>query len=382
VKGLLAIAALALAAGTLDPSDFRWSRALTAPRGAGPIFFDADASLFAHGGSGFAGLRIVDAHGSQVPWRPLPGVTETQPKDVPLLDAGRQGGAAVALLDLGPHGGVHDRVDLDLPGQSFIGTATVSGSDDRGTFTTLGAARVFDLRDVRRTDVAFPPSDFRYLRLRVTGVTRIDGATVSDDHVANTARRIASGFAHGRFDLGGANVPVDAIRIVAAAATYDRPVRVEVRNPGGAWRTAAVGRIYRLYGTPSPPIELGAAARYLRVVVHNGDDQPLKGLRITLLAKPRRILVEGGHSEPLRVLYGGRVRSAPDYEFARLPRDELALANARLGHLTAPAANPSYVAAPDTRTWVKRHGVVVDAALALAAAVVGLGGFLALRRRA
>jgi len=109
VKGLLAIAALALAAGTLDPSEFRWSRALTAPRGAGPIFFDADASLFAHGGSGFAGLRIVDAHGSQVPWRPLPGVTETQPKEVPLLDVGRQGRAAVGvvrhrILPRDPHG--------------------------------------------------------------------------------------------------------------------------------------------------------------------------------------------------------------------------------------------------------------------------------------
>jgi hypothetical protein len=174
---------------------------------------------------------------------------------------------------------------------------------------------------------------------------------------------------------------VDAVRIVAAAATYDRPVQVEVRNPGGAWHMAAAGRIYRLYGTPSPPIELEAAARYLRVVVHNGDDPPLRGLRVTLLARPRRILVEGGHSGPLRVLYGGRARSAPDYEFARLPRDELALGNARMGRLAAPAANPAYEPAPDTRSWVKRHGVVVDAALALAAAIVGLGGFLALRRR-
>jgi hypothetical protein len=38
--------------------------------------------------------------------------------------------------------------------------------------------------------------------------------------------------------------------------------------------------------------------------------------------------------------------------------------------------------APDTRSFVKKHQVIVDAALAVAAAVLGIGGFLALRRRA
>ncbi len=115
----------------------------------------------------------------------------------------------MALLDLGPHRGVHDRVDLDLPGQSFIGTATVSGSDDRAHSPPSELRGCSISATCAVPTWSFSPSDFRYLRLRVTGVTRIDGATVSDHHVANTARRVASSFAHGRFDLGGANVPVD-----------------------------------------------------------------------------------------------------------------------------------------------------------------------------
>ena len=88
MKVLLAVTVLALAAGTLEPNEFRWARALTAPPGSGPIFFEPDASLFAHAGSGFAGLRIADARGDQVPWRPLPGSAETRPR--PGLSIGRR----------------------------------------------------------------------------------------------------------------------------------------------------------------------------------------------------------------------------------------------------------------------------------------------------
>jgi hypothetical protein len=100
------------------------------------------------------------------------------------------------------------------------------------------------------------------------------------------------------------------------------------------------------------------------------------------LARPRTLLVEGGHQEPLQILYGGRSRSAPDYEFARLPRDTLDLGSLRRGSLGPAEVNEAFEPAPDTRSWVKRHSIVVDAALALAAAIVGLAGFLALRRRA
>jgi hypothetical protein len=358
---------------------------LTAPSGAGPIAFDADAPLFAHAGFGFAGLRILDARGDQVPWRPFPPSPAPSPRPVPLLDVGRSGGAAVALLDLGPHPGVHDRIDLDLPGQGFVGAVAVSGSDDRQRFTLLGSSRVFDLAGaggrVRSTAVTFPPSDFRYLQLRATGVGRIDGATISRQLPAEEAKPFPWRHVHGQLDLGGANVPVDSIQITATTRRYDRRVTIEARNPGGPWRTVAAGRIFRLYGTPSPPIELATSARYLRVTIVNGDDPPLAGVRVQPLARPRTILVEGGHREPLRVLYGGRSRTAPDYEFARLPRDTLDLNHLQRGSLGAPQPNAAFEPAPDTRSWVKRHSIVVDAALALAATIVGFAGFLALRRR-
>jgi len=385
LKPALLLAAVALAAAGVERSEFRWTRTLSAPVRSAPIAFDADSPLFAHGGPDLSGLRIVDAGGTQVPWRPLPPAPAAPPQRVTLLDSGRGGGAAVALADLGVTRHVHDRIDLDVPGHGFVGTVTVSGSDDRRAFTVLGSTRIFDLAGaggrVRSTAVAFPPSDFRYLRLRATGIARIDGATISGSSPDARPRPVPA-TVHGlTIDLGGANVPVDTLRITASNARYDRLVRIEARNGGGPWQPIGHARIYRLFGKTSPPIELATQARYLRVTVENGDDPPLAGLELQPLARPRTILVEGGHEAPLVLLYGGRARRAPEYEFGRLPRGALALDRTRRGRLGPPQLNPAYEPVRVSRSWVKRHPVVVETALALAAAVVALAGFLALRRR-
>jgi Protein of unknown function (DUF3999) len=310
----------------------------------------------------------------------------------------RRGGRAVALLDLGPGHRVHDRVDLAVTGRSFVGRATVLGSDDRRTFTSLGSTRIFDLAGAggraRSTVVTFAPSDFRYLELRATGVRRIVGATVSGKPQRLFLRPVAARVSVRPLDrrtrllvdLRYAHMPVDRLRLTAATPRYDRPVEVEERDAGEQrWTLVAGGRIFRYYGRTSPALVVGVRARLLRITISNGDDPPLEGLRVEALARPERILVEGGHPAPLELLYGGRPRTSPDYDYARLPRDVLGLDRLRRGSLGAELLNADFEPAPappDTRSFVKKHPAIVDAALAVAAAVLGLGGFLALRRRA
>ena len=391
--GALVLAAPA-AAGDLDRREFRYGRALRAPSG-GPIAFQPDGRLYGHADVGFSDLRIVDAKGTQVPWRSLPEQAPAPPEQVRVLDSGRRGGQAVALLDLGPGHRVHDRVDLAVTGRSFVGRATVLGSDDRRTFTALGSTRIFDLAGaggrVRSTVVTFPPSDFRYLELRATGVRRIVGATVSGKPQQLVLRAVAARVSVRELDrrtrllvdLGHAHMPVDQVRITGATRRYDRAVEVEARDAGETrWTLVADGRIFRYYGRTSPALVAGVRARQLRITISNGDDPPLEGLQVEALARPQRILVEGGHPAPLELLYGGRPRSSPDYDYARLPRDVLGLDRLRRGSLGPERLVHVFKPAPDTRSFVKKHPVLVDAALALAAATLGVGGFLALRRRA
>jgi hypothetical protein len=390
--GALVLAAPAAAAG-LDRREFRYERVLRAPAG-GPIAFEPDGPLYGHADVGFPDLRIVDAKGAQVPWRSLPEQAPAPPEQVRVLDSGRRGGQAVALLDLGPGHRVHDRVDLAVTGRSFVGRATVLGSDDRRTFTAIGSTRIFDLAGaggrVRSTVVTFAPSDFRYLELRATGVRRIVGASVSGKAQRPVLRPVAARVSRhekGRrtvllVDLGSAHMPVDQLRLTAATRRYDRPIEIEAQDPGERWTLVASGRIFRYYGRSSPALDVGVRARRLRITISNGDDPPLRTMRLEALAQPERILVEGGHPAPLELLYGGRSRTSPDYDFGRLPRNVLGLDRLRRGSLGAETLNADFERAPDTRSFVKKHPALVDAALALAAAMLGLGGFLALRRRA
>jgi uncharacterized protein DUF3999 len=387
--GLVAVSSAA--AGTIDRNEFRYVRTLRVdPRPSEvAVAVRADGPLFGHAGPGFRTLRIVDGKGDQVPWRLFPPEPAAAPEHPRVLNRGRQGLAAVALLDLGALPAIRDRLELAIPQRGFVGQVTVLGSRDRRHFTRLSETTVYDIRGaggrVRSTVVTFPPTDFRFLQLRATGIRAIEGATASGAPQHPLVRPLAAGVRirqGGRatrvvLDLGYRNTPVDRLRVTASAPRYDRPLSVEVRN-GGHWLPVADGRTYRYYGQDSPPLELGAVARYVRVTVENGDDPPLAGLQVHALARPRVLAVEHGAPAPIRFFYGGRSRRAPDYEFARLP-----------GFSTQPARglgserlNAAYEAPPDTRSFAKKHPLVVDGALALAALVIAVGGFLALRRRA
>ena len=391
--GVGALVLATTAAAGLDRREFRYERVLRAAAG-GPIAFEPDGPLYGHADVGFPDLRIVDGSGAQVPWRSLPEQAPAPPEQVRVLNSGRRGGRAVALLDLGPGHRVHDRVDLEVAGRSFVGRAAVLGSDDRRAFTTLGSTRIFDLQGaggrVRSTVVTFAPSDFRYLELRATGVRRIVGATVSGKAQRLLLRPVATHVSIHQearrtqllVDLGFAHMPVDRLRFTAATPRYDRPIEVEARDPGQRWTPVASGRIFRYYGRGSPALLVGVRARRLRITISNGDDPPLRAVRVEALARPEALLVEGGHPAPLLLLYGGRPRATPDYDYGRLPRDVLGLDRVRRGSLGPETLNPDFERAPDTRSFVKKHPAIVDEVLALAAAVLGVGGFLALRRRA
>jgi hypothetical protein len=396
MKALLAAAAAALAlaaaAAALDTQPFRYERTLT-PGGPAPVRFEPDGPLYGHSRTDLADLRILDADGRQVPWRMLPGVEEPAPVAVRVLNAGRRDGKAVALLDLGPARRVRDRVELDVPDTGFVGRVEVSGSNNRRTFTLLSTSVIYDIAGAvshaRSTTVVFPPSDFRYLFLRASGVSRIDGATVSA--APSRAQRIERGGSVRRgsanptrlvLDLGFRNIPVDELYVTAQTRRYDRDAVVAGSNDGRTWSELARTRVYRLTRSVSSPIDVVARHRYLRLTILNGDDEPLRGIRLRAVARSRAVLVEGGHPGPLRLLYGDPAASAPSYDFARLPRAELGLAHARHGRLGAETANPRFEPRPDTRSFSAKHPAVVAAVLALAAGVVGFGGFLALRRRA
>jgi hypothetical protein len=329
-----------------------------------------------------------------VPWRRVRSGRGAAPKAVPILNSGRRGRAAVALLDLGPQRRIHDRVMLEVPDQSFTGRAVVLGADDRdGPFTRLSATGIYDVRGAqpaRSTVAVFPPSDFRYLLVRVTGITRIAGASVSRARerprllrraVKSVSRREDGKRTIVVLDLGFAKVPVDELRIGAGTNRYERPVAISGSNDGQRFTPLTSARIFRFAGSSSAPIPIGAHHRYVRIEIDNGDDAPLRGIEVSAWSRSRAVLLESGHPLPYTAYYGSPRASSPSYDFARLPASALGIERAAPGRWGPERENPAFEPPPDTRSFAARNPAVITSALVLAALALGAVGLLALRKR-
>jgi hypothetical protein len=390
----LAVGVQPAAAAELDRADFRHVRPLVADSGSGPVLLEPDGALFAHSLPGFADLRIADAQGQEVPWRRAGGGLGSPPDPVPVLNSGRQGRLAVALLDLGGRRLIRDRVELEVPDQGFVGRAVVLGADDReGPFTRLSGTGIYDVRGAqpaRSTVAVFPPSDFRYLLVRASGVSRIVGASVSGAGerprllrrgVGSVARREEGSRTIVTLDLGFRDVPVDELRIAAGTPRYERPVTIYGSNRQRRFEPLTAARVFRFPDSSSAPIAVGAHHRYIRIEIENGDDAPLRGVEVSAWSRSRALLVEGGHFRPYAVYYGQPRASAPSYDFARIPTSMHAVGRSVPGWLGSERENAAFEPPPDKRSFAARNPGLLTGALAFAAVALGAVGLLALRRR-
>ena len=386
----VALLAAATLAGGVETSELKYVRAVENAGGA-HVAIEPDGPMFAHAQPGFGDVRVVDARGNQVPWRPRPAEAPAFEEPVLVLNSGRRGGAAVVLLDLGRRRALRDRVVLDVPDRDFVGRAVIRGSDRRhGPFTVLGATGIYDVSGAQRarsTTAVFAVTDYRFLEVRATGVTRITGATVArgaeqpyqvDRQPRRTTARTEGGRTVVTLDFGYRNVPVDELRITAATRRYDRQVVVEATNNRAAWNFVSSGRVSRFQGSVPSPIPVGTSARFLRVTIDNGDDPPLEGIEVRALSRSYALVLEGGHRAPYTLYYGARGVRPPNYEFARLPLSN----NARIDGATLTPERLNREFEFPERPFGERHGWIFSAALAAAALVVAVAGFLAMRRRA
>lgn len=386
-------AALATLAADVDETTFRFTRPLSAPPGV-PVRFEPDGRLYAHARIDFPDLRILDARGDQVPWRPEPKPAAVPRQPVTLVARGRRDGIVTVVVDRGAVRPVIDRVELEVPDRVFVGDVLVQGSTTgaEGTYATLSTTPIYAVRgavDARSTTAVFPPTDYRYLLVQARGVSQIVGASVSRDPErppleaveARATRRNDQRTTIVELDLRFAKVPVDGVRIHSDTARYVRRLTVEGSNDRMTFVSLGGGEIARFPGVDLSQLALAARHRYLRVTIRNGDDAPLDALRVVPEAVPRPLLLAAGYRPPFRLLYGAASVSAPAYDFAQLPAAATGFERAREGTLGRERANVLFEAPADTRTFFERHGGLVQGLLVVAAIVVAAAGLLALRRR-
>ncbi|MEI9977981.1 MAG: DUF3999 family protein [Edaphobacter sp.] len=378
---------------TADPQYFRYQRTVTVANGAAQSCAVIDPQIFPHAAASLRDLRLYEG-GREVPYAMTlsePQIAESETAQVRNL--GLRGRNIV--FDLEMPNRAYTEIVLDLAGQDFLATATVSGTRDPNysNQTRLGEFTLFDLSSQhlsRNTTIPLQETNLPYLHVELAisaaagarsfAVTpeMVRGVTVppsrESQSLYTTAAATTGIVQRGRQSVATfalpQRIPVERVSFDLAPgykANFSRDVRVSDRPDGtkeAASETVA-GTILRVHLTQagreirkeqlSVPAILGSnmqSAATVEVAVENGDDSPLPIKAVRLEMRQRQICFDDSTRQPLTLFYGDSALTAPQYDYARLFAASETMGNAQLG---PEELNPRFHARPDARPLTDRH---------------------------
>ncbi len=376
-----------------DPQYFRYQRSIKVADGAAQSCAVVDSQVFPHAAASLKDLRLYK-NGREVPY----AITLSVPQQVDsetaqVRNLGLRGRNIVFDLEMPNRS--YTEIVLDLAGQDFLATATVSGTRDPNYSdqTQLGEFTLFDLTSQhlsRNTTIHLQEMSLPYLHVELAvsaaagprnftatpGMVR--GVTVPPSREAQslytTAVTTTDIAQRGRQSVATFSLP---LRIPVERVSFDltpgykanfsRDVRVSDR-PDGAKEAASenlAGTISRVHLTQagreirqeqlSVPTILGSnlqSAATVEVAIENGDDSPLPIKAVRLEMRQRKICFDDSAGQSLTLFYGDSALTAPQYDYARLFAASEMMREAQLG---PEELNPSFHARPDSRPLTDRH---------------------------
>jgi Protein of unknown function (DUF3999) len=375
------------------PQYERYQRSVSAPSGSGQACAVVDAQVFSQAAPSLKDLRLYQDN-REVPYAvTLSESEQTDSESARVLNLGMRGRSIVFDLEM-PNRPYTDVV-LDLGGQDFLATATVSGSaaPDALSATRLGEFTIFDLTTQhlsRSTTLHLQESSFRYLHVElavsaapgasgfVPTLQMVRGAMVPPSRDAQTIYTTASETAtitqRGKKTIADfvlpTRVPVERVSFVIAPGfkgNFSRDVVVSA-HPEGASASSSEntsGTILRVHLAEagreirqqqlSIPATLGSnlqSAAAVEVVVENGDDPPLPINSVRLEMRQRKLCFDAELAPAPTLFYGDPGLPAPQYDYARLFTSVSTTHAAMLG---PQRTNPGYRKREDTRPLTERH---------------------------
>ena len=372
-------------------SYFKYERQIGTASAAGQHYAVVDETVWAHALPNLDDLRLYSA-GKEIPYarRTMWGSRETEQKIVRLLQPGTLGGKTQFLLDMS---GVseYDRIILTLKTKNYVAHARVEGQDDSHgkQWANLGTTTLFDLSEEklgRNSTLQIPVSTYKFLRVTVDGPVKpsdVQGGTAGIERAQEAAWRDLSSepkqTQEGKDTVltfaVPENVPVERLMLVIdpAQGNFQRDLEMQSEKgfPTGAGEISRIhmqrngGRI----DVDQTWLSLRATGQgQLRVIIHNGDDAPLRITRARLQQYERRIYYDCDAGASLALYYGDQKLTSPVYEYAKLFQSNV---NAEQTQMGAEEANAGYTGRPDDRPWSERHPSVLWAALLAAVAILG-----------
>ena len=373
-------------------SYFHYQRQLQPLNSSGQHYIVVDETVWQHARPDLSDLRIYLAD-KEIPYRLTieQGSSETELRQCRVLQPGTVDGKTQFLLDMS---GVaeYDRIELNLRARNFVAHARVEGQDDLhgAKWAILGTTTLYDLSDERlgrNFTLKIPLTTYKYLRVTVdkpvnpsdvesgtAGITRAQKAVWRD--LGSEPKQSQQGKdTILTFSVPG-EVPVERAIISVNPTQQNFLRRLEVQGENG--QEFGSGEIRRVHmerngqkiDTEQTSLDLrGNIDGALKIIIHNGDDVPLKITGARLQQYERRIYFDADAGAQPKLYYGDAQLDAPVYDYAKLFQKNT---NAEQKQLGAEEVNTAFTGRPDDRPWSERHPAVLW--LAIIAAVLILGG--------
>jgi len=407
MRWVAALWLLLFTAPTPEIRYFQFERPVAKPaQSAGQTCAVVDTEIFSHATAGLVDLRLYQG-ATETPYvlhAAAPVASTSQ--SLPVLNLGKTGDQTV--FDAAMPAGSYTDLQLNIDGQNFLATVTVSGSQTQtsGSRTKLGSFTVFDLtqqRLGRSTVLHLPQSDFRFLHFQIAGPIapqNVTGLSVLEVPASPpkyvTVTQTATGMQKGRDSVFEftvpARTPVDRIVFEPGAqpSSFSRDVQVKIlpvaRPPANdstepPQPVTATGNILRVHSVQdghrideehltfdAPQVDFDSPATWT-VTIENGDDAPVQITAIRLEMTEHDLCFDAAAGDSYTLYYGDSALEAPQYDYATL---FVPAANATEAQLGAETANPAYQPRPDTRPFTEKHPALLWIALVLVMLLLGV----------
>lgn len=370
---------------------------------ARPGEFRLPWELFAHCNTGCSDLRIADGQGQEIPYQLETdrASSRSEGHEVHMVENSFATGKYTQIVgDLGRDAPFYDRVRIETPLSDFIVWAEVALSDDAKNWRIVeprAPIARFRKRSVDGTQtIAFRGLNSRYIRVHIFESEQqfnVTGLTVlrEESHPA-TLDEAPARFQLANSDdttetawtanLASGNIPVSRVQFAAETPEFYRAVRISGSEDGKIWSPHGSGVIYRykqgaaIRQSLSVDFPEWSGSRLLRVDIINGNDQPLRGAKLSLLAVPRTIVFRPQPRTNYRLVYGNERAGAPQYDLSHFLEAGPGKPDYALLSLGPEETTTNY---RDPRPYSERHPSVLWIALGIAIVLIGLTALKTLR---
>jgi hypothetical protein len=369
----------------------------------GHVRLSLDGEVYDHSRLSLLDLRLLDDQQSEVPYALFEARESTSEErhSARVFNQGQIPKAYSTMsLDLGEEVYTNKLV-VKTKSQNFKRRTEVSGSRDGKKWVVLrDNAYIFDFsgdQKIQLTTVQYPESHYRYLEVKIwNGLERpleLEGAEVFLAKTETPERILLPSHLLSReedpklkatlylLDLNYRNLPCDFMVLETPEENFSRLVEIHGSNNLKDWQRHLQSDFYR-FKTSKYDVEKKsfrfpeAHSRYLKVIVYNYDDPPLRLGNVKIHGIAKDLIF---HAEPDRqyfLYYGNEQAPAPHYDMERV-KNYLNIDGLARVRLSGENRNREFVPQTPQKPWSERRpvlfwGILIFLVLALGTYIVQL----------